>query len=584
LNNPKIITLIKKLWQYINKSRKGEFYLLFSLMITTSLVEVISISAVLPFIIALTNPSKLYENEFSAQIIKYIGIKESSEIAFPLTIIFALAAFFSGIMRLFLLKMNTRLSFEIGADLGIDIYKKTLNQPYAVHCSRNSSEIIAGISVKVNTVIVSIIFPIMNLLSSSLMFLLIIGTLFYIDVLITLSAVIGFGIIYLIIIKFTKKKALINSHSIAKESVQVIKTLQEGLGGIRDVLINGSQETYCQVFKESDYKLRTAQGNNVFIGASPRYGVETLGMVLIAALAYFQTKQNNDIGSAIPMLGVLALGAQRLLPALQQIYAAWISINSNLVTLSDVIELLKQPLPSEVKKTNKNIINFDKVIKLENLGFKYKEEGVSIISKIDLEIKKGSRTGIIGATGSGKSTLMDIIMGLLEPTIGSISIDGVRITPENQRDWQLHIAHVPQMIYLTDSTIEENIAFGVPKELIEPNKVREAAKQAQLDEYIEGLTLKYQAKVGENGVFLSGGQRQRIGIARALYKKTKVIIFDEATSALDNETEEAVMKSIEELSNDVTIIIIAHRISTIKKCTQIIKLENGNIEKIKNID
>jgi ABC-type bacteriocin/lantibiotic exporter with double-glycine peptidase domain len=382
-----------------------------------------------------------------------------------------------------------------------------------------------------------------------------------------------------VIIRLTRKQLLVDSLCAARETTQVIKSLQEGLGGIRDVLIDGSQSAYCQIYRNADIPLRRAQGNSYFINASPRFGMESLGMILIATLAYSLAQQADGIAKAIPILGALALGAQRLLPVLQQAYGAWTLINSAQVSLKDTLELLDQPLPDYVNQSVVQALRFNENISLKKLGFRYGEETPYVFKQISFTITKGSRVGFIGTTGSGKSTLLDIVMGLLQPTNGVLEVDGQAITPANQRAWQLHIAHVPQAIFLADSTIEENIAFGVPKDKIDHDRVRQAAQQAQIAESIESWPAEYQTFVGERGIRLSGGQRQRIGIARALYKQADVIIFDEATSALDNETEHAVMQAIENLSEDLTILIIAHRLTTLKNCTQILELGAGGIKR-----
>jgi ATP-binding cassette subfamily B protein len=276
----------------------------------------------------------------------------------------------------------------------------------------------------------------------------------------------------------------------------------------------------------------------------------------------------------------LAFGAQRLLPVLQQAYVAWSGIQGGRASLEDMLELLDQPLPDYSEHPIKQLISFDNRISLKKLDFRYSSQRPFVLKHLNLTINKGSRVGFIGATGSGKTTLLDIIMGLLQPTNGSLEIDNQTVTPINCCGWQAHIAHVPQTIFLADSSIEENIAFGVPKDQIDFQRVRQAAKQAQIAESIESWPRQYQTFVGERGIRLSGGQRQRIGIARALYKQADVIIFDEATSALDNETEQAVMQAIEGLSKDLTLLIIAHRLTTLKNCTQIVELGGGGIKRL----
>jgi ABC-type bacteriocin/lantibiotic exporter with double-glycine peptidase domain len=325
--------------------------------------------------------------------------------------------------------------------------------------------------------------------------------------------------------------------------------------------------------------MRRAQSNSVFIGGSPRYSMEALGMVLITALAYTLAQHPDGITKAIPVLGALALGAQRLLPVLQQIYGSWTNILSGQTSLQDTLELLEQPLPDYDGQPVAKPLPFRQKIVLKQLAFSYAPQ-TFVLRNLDLTIAKGNRVGFIGVTGSGKSTLLDIVMGLLQPTDGTLEIDGQAVTPSNLRAWQAHIAHVPQFIFLADSTIEENIAFGVSKDQIDHERVQQAAQQAQIADSIESLSKQYQTFVGERGIRLSGGQRQRIGIARALYKQADVIIFDEATNSLDNETEQAVMQAIEGLSTDFTLLIVAHRLTTLKNCTQMVELGEAGIKRI----
>lgn len=572
--------LLNRLWQHISPRRRGQFGLLLVLMILASFAEILSIGAVLPFLAVLTAPNRVFEHPAAQPFIQALGINTPDQLLLPLTIVFGLAALMAGAMRLLLLWASTRLSFATGADLSISIYRRTLYQPYAVHVARNSSEVINGISGKANGVIYSTIVPALTLISASVMLTAILIAILSVDPIVALAAFGGFGLIYGSIIWVTRTRKIRNGQRIARESTQVIKCLQEGLGGIRDVLIDGSQEAYCQIYRNADLPLRRAQGYNQYIGQSPRYGMEALGMLLIAVLAYMLAQQSDGIGKAIPVLGALALGAQRLLPVMQQAYAAWSSIQGNQASLQDTLDLLDQPLPDYADQPAAKPLLFRQRISLNHISFRYSPQTPWVLKNLDLSIPKGSRIGFIGTTGSGKSTLLDIVMGLLQPIEGSLEIDGQPITMVNHRAWQSHIAHVPQAIFLADSTIEENIAFGVPRDQINHERTRQAARQAQIDGIIETWPKQYQTFVGERGIRLSGGQRQRIGIARALYKQADVIIFDEATSALDNETEQAVMQAIEGLSEDLTILIIAHRLTTLKNCTQIVKLGNGGILRI----
>jgi ATP-binding cassette, subfamily B, bacterial PglK len=575
--------MLKQLWKHLTKRRKKQFGLLLILMLLASFAEIVSISAVLPFLGVLTAPEQVYQYPLMQPLIQFLELTKPNQLVLPLTIAFITAAILAGVIRLTLLYAMTRLSYATGADISINIYRRTLYQEYATHVARNSSEVINGIITKTNTVIGGVVNPILILISSIVLLVGIMSALFAIDVRVALTASIGFGVLYWGVIRYTKTKLQKNSQVIADQSTMMIKSLQEGLGGIRDVLIDGSQQFYCNIYRSADLPLRRASGNIAFISGSPRYAMEAIGMTLIAWLAYVMTQQEGGMTTAIPVLGALALGAQRLLPTLQQAYGSYSTIKGAKSSFQDVLNLLEQPLPDYAASTTFNSllptvhIPFEKEIRLNNLGFRYAEDAPWVLKKINLTLPKGARIGFMGVTGSGKSTLLDIVMGLLPVTDGNIAVDNQIITINNKREWQAHIAHVPQNIYLSDSTIEENIAFGIPKELINHQQVEKAAKQAQIAELIGEWKDGYQTFVGERGIRLSGGQRQRIGIARSLYKQADVLIFDEATSALDNETEQAVMDAIEGLGRDLTIMIIAHRLTTLKGCDQIVRLDKNNI-------
>jgi len=569
--------LLKRLSIFISFKRKKQLVLLLVLMLLASVAEVMSIGAVLPFLGVLANPEAIYEYEFVQPLIAWLGVEEPKELLLPFTAIFALAAVVAGSMRILLLWGQTRLAHAIGSDLSYEIYRRTLYQPFSVHVSRNSSEVIAGISIKAKQIVSAMILPTLMIISSLMMLTMIIATLVAIDPLVASGTMVGFSLIYGLFVWFTRSHLISNSKQISEKTNLVIKALQEGLGGIRDVLVDGTQYTYCKSFQSADVSLRRAVANNQIMGQSPRYGVESLGMVLIAFLAYAIGRGEGGIVEALPVLGALAIGAQKMLPLLQQMYRAWSSMRGSHVVLYDALDLLEQSLPQYIEKVVTETVPFRQSIKLDNLGFRYDEQGPFILEDLNLEIQKGARIGIVGTTGSGKSTLLDIVMGLLHPSKGRIAVDGVEVSDRNHRGWQLHIAHIPQTIFLADTTIAENIAFGVPQEKIDQNRVCNAAQQAQIADAIESWNMRYQTVVGERGMRLSGGQRQRIGIARALYKKADVIIFDEATSSLDNNTERAVLDAVDGIGGDITIIIVAHRVSTLKNCDRIIELENGKV-------
>jgi len=573
-----INSAIKRLWRYLAPRRKRQLVLLLVVMLITSITEVISIGAVLPFLGALMSPEKLFQSDYVRPLLVALEIVNPDQLLLPLTLVFISAVVIAALMRLTLLWAQTRLGHAIGADLSIKIYEKTLYQPYSVHVSRNSSEVIAGISSKVNSVVSTTLLPILFAISSLLLLVGILAALIVIDPTVALATFFVFSAVYTVVMALSKKQLTRDGERISKEYGRMVKALQEGLGGIRDVLIDGTQSVYCKVYRSADVSLRRAQANNQIIGTSPRFLIEALGIALIASLAYALTSREGGASAAIPLLGALAIGAQRLLPVLQQLYSSWSSFRGGQAMFNDVLDLIEQPLPAYVKGLLSEPLQFKKSIKLNNVSFRYSDQTPWVLQNITLEIPKGHRVGFMGTTGSGKSTLLDIFMALLHPGKGDVLIDETPVTEKNFRSWQSYIAHVPQSIFLTDATIAENIAFGVPPEQIDYLRVEKAAQQAQISKTIESWEKGYNTFVGERGVRLSGGQRQRIGIARALYKRANVIVLDEATSALDNETEAAAMSSIKDLGSDITVLIVAHRLSTLKNCDQVIEISEGRIK------
>ncbi len=569
--------LLLRLGHHLSQRRQRQFGLLMGLMLVSAFAEVISLGAVLPFLGILVAPEHVFNHPIVSDVVLAWGITSADKLVLPLTIAFILAALIAGAIRILLLWVSTRLAFASGADLGIEVYRRTLYQPYRVHVARNSSEVISGITNKVNSVVFGVLLPLLTLVSSTVLMLAILLALLAIDPMVASLAAVGFGASYALITWVSRRRLHHNSQLIAYEQTQVVKALQEGLGGIRDVLLDGTQPIYCDLYHRADHLLRRAQGSNIFIGGSPRPAMEALGMVLIAALAYALSSQTAGIAKALPLLGALALGAQRLLPALQQSYGAWASIVGSHASLADTIELLDQPLPSELLQPAPAPLLIQKAIRLDAVSFRYTSDGPWVLNGLNLTIPKGARVGFVGSTGSGKSTTLDLLMGLLMPTEGELLVDGQPINGKLVRAWQQSIAHVPQSIYLADTTLAENIAFGVSPDTIDLDRVQQAARQAQISDFIESSPKGYQANVGERGIRLSGGQRQRIGIARALYKQANVLVFDEATSALDNATEQSVMDAIEGLNRDLTILLIAHRLTTVQRCDIIIELEHGRV-------
>lgn len=578
VQHPGRFALLIRLWQQLSGRRRRQMYLIFGLMLLNAFTELCSLGAVIPFLGILTAPDKVFGYFSEKGLAQAWKLSSANEMVLPLTAAFCFAALTAGVIRLVLAWANNHFASSAGCDLSVEVYRRTLYQPYRVHIARNNSEVISGIILKISTVVFGVMHPALTLASSLIVLFAITIGLLAIDVTVTLLAVGGFGLSYLYMTWLSRRRLERNGERIAVERTQVIKALQEGLGGIRDVLLDGTQPLYCEIYRRSDGPLRRALANNAFILQCPRHVMESLGMVLIAVLAYWLSQQPGADGTALAVIGALALGAQRVLPALQQIYASWGYIVESQASLADSLELLEQPLPPEASQHQAvTPLTFKDSIRFDGVSFRYQDDGPWVLDGLDFTVRKGSRVGFVGTTGSGKSTALDLLMALLEPTRGQILVDGQSISGDRRRAWQQTIAHVPQDIYLADTTLAENIAFGARSEEIDMERVRLAARRAQIADFIESGPNGYQAFAGERGVRLSGGQRQRIGIARALYKRANVLVLDEATSALDSETEQVVMDTIEQMGLGITILIIAHRLTTVQRCDKIIKLEYGAV-------
>lgn len=573
---PKVLTLLINLWGHLTKARQRQMLLLLVLMLASAFSEVISLGAVLPFIAVLTAPEKVFNHNVIRRLVETFGITSPDELMAPIAVAFALTALGAGSIRLLLLWATAKVSNAIGADISIEMYRRTLYQPYKIHVVRNSSEVIDDITHQ-SWIAMAMLQAVLTLISSTLLLVTLMIALVAIDPFVVSVALIFLGLNYGLISWRARRKLQINSLCISTESHLAIRALQEGLGAIRDVLLNWTQPVYCANYSKADVLYRKAYGSNMFIAVSPRYTMEAIGMALIAALAYGLSRKAGGLATALPLLGALALGAQRIIPALQQIYSAWVSIAGNHASLAKVIALLEQPVPAQALEPAPEPLQFKDTVCFKSVWFRYLDNESWVLKDFNLIITRGARMGFVGSTGSGKSTVMDLLMGLLEPTRGQITVDKSSVTGKRLRSWQQAIAHVPQSIFLADSTLAENIALGLPRKLIDMERVEQAARQAMIADFIESRPEGYFALVGERGVMLSGGERQRIGIARALYKQASVLVFDEATSSLDNETEQAVMACIENLDKDLTILIIAHRLTTIQNCDIIVELADGKV-------
>jgi ATP-binding cassette subfamily B protein len=567
---------ILNLFRLLSAKRKRQLIIFLLLSILAAGCEIISLAILLPFLAILINPGAIKSYSHINEFVRFFSI-EGSGVLLLMTCAFGGTAILICCVRLLLLWSANKISFGVGADICLIIYRKALYTSYIKHLSTNSSKIISSITERSNTVIYNVVLPSLTLISSTVIFISIIFTLLIIGKGIIFFGILFFGIIYLVIIKSIKLFLIKYGKVVNLGAEKQIKMLQESLGGIRDVLLDGTQEVHIDFFKKNDSAVRYAQARIQFISQSPKYAIEALGLLMIAVFSYIFSADTENMSAVVPILGIIALGSQRLLPVMQQAYASWAAITSGADSLNTTMQQINHV--NKLIKKSSSIINFKKEIFYKNINFKYPGKNFNVLSSVNLNIKFGEKIGIIGKTGCGKSTLLDIVMYLIDPDSGSIYVDDIQITNSNSHEFKKNISHVPQKIFLADATIAENIALG--EDNIDILKVNEAVKMAELSELISKLPSGLNEKVGENGHLLSGGERQRLGIARALYKNAGIIILDEATSALDEETEKKVIDNIEKFNGKKTIIMVAHRVSTLYNCDTIYEIVDGVLVKTK---
>lgn len=562
---------------FLTKKRKFQLIFFGFTMLASAFCEAFSVASLIPFLSILTNPNNLENIILFQYINNFYKVENASQFLVILTIIFCIAILTSGVLRIFNYALSTRLAALIGSDLSYICLKKTLYQPYLTHLSRNTSKVISTITEYIRDVMVAMN-AFLQMLTAFVISLFLFLTLFILNINIASSSIFIIAIFYIIVILLVRKRFRFNSLKASQATQETIKSVQEVLGSIRDVLLSGSQDFYLKIFEKPNRLKRIKQSENIFLSSAPKFILESLGIILISIIAFQYSNKGNESSEILPFLGALGLGAQKLLPSCQQIYLNWTTVKGYYYETEEVLTLLKQNTDSIPLKKYIRKLNLVKELKVKNICFSYDKNSYITLDNINLVINKGDRIGIVGKTGSGKSTLLDIMMGLITPDSGEIILDGHNLLKGNKmKNWRAAIAHVPQNIYLVDSSIEENIALGTKKQDINHKLLRDCAKKAQLNDFIAKLPKGYKTFVGERGIKLSGGQKQRIGIARALYKKAKILFLDEATSALDNNTENEFLKAINNLSKDITLVIVAHRLSTIKNCNKVIELNNGRI-------
>jgi len=569
---------IRELYARMSQRRRRQFYVVLALMIFGAFAELATIGAVLPFLSLLADPHRIEHVPAAIAAFNQLGAVTPHQRLLAATGFFVLLALVAGAVRLQLSWSSQNFIFQMGHDIAVDIQRRILFQPYTFHIGQNTSSLIAALD-KVGVLVFYVLLQLMQAAIAVILSIFIIAALVYVDPFTALLAAAAFSLIYLLVSVLTRRRLDRNSQIVGSSWDERVQIVQESLGGVRDILIDNSQQVYVDAFQRIDARFSTAKANTAFIAAAPRFIIESLGMAFIAALAFVMASRQGGLAVALPILGALALGAQRLLPLLQQIYLSWSVAVGNNSVVSQVLGLLRLPLDEEMVHAGDLVpLPLHSSISLEKVSFFYPNRRTAAVEGVSFDIPSGERVALIGKTGSGKSTLADLLMGLLDPTSGRIMIDGVPLTRDNRRNWQRSIAHVPQAIFLADTSIARNIALGSPAEKVNLERVIEASVKAQLHEFVSSLPEGYGTFVGERGIRLSGGQRQRLGIARAIYKQAPVLVLDEATSALDDETEAAVMQALDRLGEEGrTIIMIAHRLSTISRANRVVRLDNGRL-------
>jgi ATP-binding cassette subfamily B protein len=550
-------------------------------MFLASFAEILSIGTVIPFIATITAPDILNEYPFLELQKLLVNWGFTIDLRYFFSIFFIITVIIAALFRFFVLRFQIILSNKIGADLASKIYENCLKMPFEFHSMNNSSELIVGVTSKTNAIVFSIILPFLSIMNGIIASIMILITLMFVDFKLTIFSFSSIALIYLFISVITKSYLNRFGEIIRKESGRVIKSLQEGFGGIRDVILNNNASYFIENFRSSDLPVRFSNANIQVLEQSPKFFVEAFAICAMVLLTLILDDNKENTSLLLPSIAALVFAAQKLLPLVQQSYSGWSIMKGNIASANDALNLLELDPSAHNVSDGLDKINFNNKIQIIDLSFKYKsskkEVLPNILNNLNVEINRGDRIGIVGSTGSGKSTFLDIFMGLLEPSSGSIIVDNTKLNKSNIKSWYKKISHVPQNIFLSDVSVMENIAIGKNLDDIDLNKVVQAAKKANIHSVIKELEDKYLTNIGERGIRFSGGQRQRLAIARALYDESEIIVLDEATSALDDGTESNIMKSINELSDEVTIIIVAHRTSTLASCNKIILIEDGNI-------
>lgn len=563
-----------KIWQLLSDKHKFELIFLFLFMIIGMGLETLGVGLVVPAIIIMLNPDVILNYPEANTIFNFLGNPTHKELIVFGMISLVIVYGFKALFIAFLSWKQTSFTSSVQVDLSQNLFTAYLEQPYAFHLQRNSAQLMNNISTPVGHAIKTLNYGLV-LLSEMLVLSGISILIFIVEPLgsITILAVFGFSAWLFNMI--SRKKILMWGGAFQYHEALRIQRIQEGLGAVKDVKLLGREENFLEQYKYHNESSIDAAKRQIVLQSLPRLLFELLAVISLMVIVLVMLSQGASIDSVIPILGMFAAAAFRIMPSVNRILTSVQGIRFSLPMVQSLFSEFEEVKFDKICCDN-SVLDFKNELTIENLFYRYPSSNATVLSDINCYIPQGSSIGFIGGSGAGKSTLIDIILGLLKPGEGKILLDGNNIY-NNLRSWQDRIGYVPQSIYLTDDTLFRNIGFGLANDKINPEMVNLAIEAAQLKKFVDSLPLGLNTVVGERGVRLSGGQRQRIGIARALYHDPAVLVLDEATSSLDVETEKGVMDSVKKLKGDKTLIIVAHRLSTIEGCDYLYRLENGNL-------
>jgi ATP-binding cassette subfamily C protein len=554
-------------------------------MILAGFLEVISIALLSAFVAGVADPNLILDNQYISSTLSFFNINNERQILVFGTISLILIFLLKNIYLIIYKYFQARFIYNRYRSISARLFKIYMHVPYSFHLNRNSASLIRNVSTESRMIATNVMLPILQITTEFVMALSIIILLLSVQPLITLFTLITLAVVSFFFLKGTKKTMKKHGEKALAEREKIIKTVNEGIGGFKEVTLTNRKPWFIKRFEDSMLSLSKAEIFQQTTRQSVNPIIETIAIAGILLIAFILLKQGHSLAMLSSILALFALSIRRLLPAVNNIVSQYSSLRYNAYSVNpiyeDLINLekyqnLKQDDDND-KDNNKSKKSFLKEkIAIKNLDFKYQKHQDLILRDISFSITQGQAIALVGSTGSGKTTLADLILGLLKPSSGKIEVDDKDIYT-NISAWQKNIGYIPQFIYLSDDSIKNNIAFGLEEDEIDDDKLKKAIEVSQLTEFIGQLPEKENTKIGERGIRLSGGQRQRIGIARALYDNPEVLVMDEATSSLDNITEKFIIEAIEKLKKNRTIIIIAHRLSTVKNCDQLYILKQGQI-------